>query len=140
VIAVDRRQVAATLQVRAALESLGSGLAAARVRGGRAIPEELRRLDDLARAAARAEAPDRDLLADRNLHRAIVALGGNQPCRDALNHVWDRLLVASAHGALPVHEGAAADREHRELLAAVAAGDEGEASAVARRHALAALG
>ena len=120
VIVVDERELAATLELRAALEALSAGLAARRVSEGVVVPA---RLDEL---RALAEVSEPALTADRNFHRAVAAAGGNRLCRDTLNHVWDRLVLAGHVPAVPA--------EHRELVAAIAAGDEEEASAVARRH------
>jgi DNA-binding GntR family transcriptional regulator len=137
-IRLDQPQLVATLHVRAALEALSASLAAGRVKEGRTTPTELRELDVLAQAT-RLEAREAAVLADRHFHRAIAALGANQPCRDALNHVWDRLVLATVHAVAGSEQLAVVDREHRELLGAIAAGDEDEASALARRHVLAAL-
>ena len=140
VVALGDAELTETLEVRAALEALAAELAARRVRAGD-VPDgaldELDRLADAAEAAAGLDA----LVADRHLHRAVDALAGNEPCHDALTRIWDRLLVAGAQvpAAFGPARGASADREHRELLAAIAAGDEAEAAATARRHVLAEL-
>jgi DNA-binding GntR family transcriptional regulator len=142
VIRIHQRELVATLQVRAALEALSSGLAAGRVKEGRTAPADLHRLDVLAEAAASAsptQERETAILADRHFHRAIAALGANQPCRDALDHVWDRIVMATVHSVWRSGRVAVADHEHRELLDAIAAGDEDQASAIARRHVLADL-
>jgi DNA-binding GntR family transcriptional regulator len=133
VIRLDGEELTATLEVRAALEALSAGLAAGRVRDGRVARGAVAALEALAAgedpsAGSRGDA----LLADRAFHRGIDALAGNALCRDALNRVWDRLLVAAA----PVAGGPPED--HREILAAIVAGDAQEASALARRHVVAA--
>jgi DNA-binding GntR family transcriptional regulator len=130
------------LRVRAALEGLSAGLAAERLADGRAPVESLSRLGalaDAADAAARSGPAEEAVLADRNLHRALDALAGNDPCHDALLRIWDRIVVATLQSAASARPPASADREHRRLLAALAAGDASEASAIARHHALAAL-
>ena len=132
VIAMDGRRLESTLRARAALEELSAGLAAGRVRGGGATPAQLRELEALA-------APD-GVLGDRHFHRAIATLGGNGPSRDALNHLWDRVVLAAAHDVPGAAPGPAAAAEHRALVEAIAAADEDEAAALARRHVLAALG
>lgn len=124
VLTVDAQELADTLELRAALEALSAGLAARRVRDGDVAPRDLDHLETLA------DVTEPPLSADRNLHRAVAALGGNRLCRDALNHVWDRLVLAE-HVPTGHHE-------HRELTAAILAGDEGEATAIARRHVLSA--
>jgi DNA-binding FadR family transcriptional regulator len=79
------------------------------------------------------------VLADRHFHRAVATFSANQPCLDTLNHVWDRTILAIVHSVAGSERVALASHEHRGLLAAIAAGDEDEASAVARRHVLAAI-
>ena len=116
VIELDERELAATLELRAALEGLSAGLAARAVKEGR----EPRDLETLAGVS------DRSLVADRHFHRAIAALSGNQPLRDALNHVWDRLVIAGRETGSP--------EEHRELAAAIASGDEDRAAGEMHRH------
>jgi DNA-binding GntR family transcriptional regulator len=142
VATLDAEELADTLRVRAALDALSAGRAAERVTEGRAASAALQALDGLAEAADRAMRtgePQGAVLADRAFHRAVAALAGNAACREALDRVWDRLVVASLGSVVAQPRAGVADREHRELLAAVAAGDAEQASAVARRHVLAAL-
>ena len=141
-IDIDRRDLAETLQVRAALEALSAGLAAGRVKDRRAAPRALGRLMHLADRAGAARSSDTRVamvLADRDFHRAVVDLGGNQLCRDTLNHIWDRIVIAAAHSVPGSVRLTERDGDHRELLAAIVAGDDLAASAIARRHALAAV-
>ncbi len=142
VITVDAAQLEDILRVRVALEALGAGLAASAVREGRVAPGALRELGDLATAAdaaARGAAGGAALHADRHVHRAVTALGGCSPCSGPLEHVWDRIVMATADGVAEPARIIAAGRDHDALLAAIAAGDAEDASAIARRHALAAL-
>jgi DNA-binding GntR family transcriptional regulator len=136
VLQLGPAEVAATLELRAALEALSAGLAARRVREGRAPAAVLHELEELAPAAPGAT-PQDAVLADRAFHRAVSALGANRPAHDALNHAWDRLVLAAVHGRWSPR---GADAEHRDLLAAILAGDEEHAAAEARRHVLAAFG
>jgi DNA-binding GntR family transcriptional regulator len=140
-IGIDERDVAETLQVRAALEALTAGLAAAHVKDGHAAPAALGHLNVLAEAADSAisrNAPAA-VLADRDFHCAVAELGGNELCRETLNRIWDRIVIAAAHSVADSDRAPHRDGEHRTLLAAVVAGDEDEASAIARRHVLAAV-
>ena len=121
VIGLDEEELAATLEVRAALEALAAGLAAQRVRDGQATDAELRELEALADAAPGLEA-------DRHFHRAVAALAGNGPCRHALDHVWDRLVLAD--------RPARTSGGHQALLEPLLAGDADGAEARARRHVL----
>jgi DNA-binding GntR family transcriptional regulator len=134
VVRVGPAELEATLQVRAALEALSAELAAARVADGDAAPAALAELERLAAAADDARAsgppPAAAVVADRHFHRAVDALGGNHQAREALNRVWDRIVLAT------IHAGDGFDGPgHGELLAAILAGDAEEAAARARRHA-----
>ncbi len=143
VVRLDQEELVATLHVRAALEALSAGQAARRVKAGQTAPATVRRLAafaDTADAAALPGARDPAVLADRTFHRALDALAANGPCREALTRIWDRIVVAALQPEAPPHRAARPDDGHRTLLAAVAAGDEHEAAAVARRHALGTLG
>jgi DNA-binding GntR family transcriptional regulator len=142
VVRLDDEELEATLHVRAALEALGAGLAAQRVRGGDTAPAALLELRALANAAdaAATGAPRAAVLADRHFHRAVGALAANGPCHEALNRVWDRIVVAASASSAPARRTTPRDHEHRGLVAAIAAGAEDEASALARRHVLATLG
>jgi DNA-binding GntR family transcriptional regulator len=143
VVRLDREELVATLHVRAALEALSAGLAAERVRTGELPPEaalQLGVLADEADSVARTGAPEPATLADRTFHRAVDALAANGPCREALTRLWDRILVAAAQpDGGPAPRGGA-DHDHRGLLGPSPAGDGEAASALARRHVLAAVG
>jgi DNA-binding GntR family transcriptional regulator len=100
VVELREDDLIAALQVRAALEELSAGLAAERVRDGRVPAGALSRLSELADAAeAAARSGAAGAPADRNFHRALAALAANQPCRDALARIWDRIVVASLQSA-----------------------------------------
>lgn len=140
VVSLDADDLAATLQVRAALEALGAGMAAERVKDGATAPAAVHALAVLADAAVVATQTATGVtavIADRNFHRAVVVLASNDPCHDALDRLWDRIIVAAPHS--PARPRALVDREHRELLSAIAAGDAEGATAIARRHVLATL-
>jgi GntR family transcriptional regulator of vanillate catabolism len=142
VVALDARELAGTLEVRGALEALSARLAAARIADGRIASAAVRALGglaDAADAALRGGAPADAVLADRAFHRALDALAANRAGHDALDRLWDRIVVATSAPAARRQPAELADRDHRELLAAVAAGDGAHAAAIAQRHALAAL-
>ena len=142
VVGLTKDDLMDALRVRAALEELSAGLAAERLQDGRAPADALWRLSalaDAADAAARSGEAEAAVLADRNFHRALDALAANEPCHDALVRIWDRIVVATLQTATSARPPASADRDHRQLLAALAAGDVNDASAIARRHATAAL-
>ena len=99
-VAFAERELAETLQLRDALEQLSVRLAA-----------ESATAYDLARLRAL------DGHADRHFHRAVAALAGNLECVRALDAVWDKVVIATAHGLL---EPRACDR--KAILAALQSG------------------
>ncbi len=137
VIRLDAGDVADTLELRMALEASSAGLAARSVHDGHVAPRalgDLQLLAEDAQAAERHGDGEAALLADRHLHRAIAALGAGRPCRDALDHVWDRLFIATANSVVAPEAVPVSGHEHFALLAAIGSGDEDDASAIARRH------
>lgn len=142
VVRLDPDELVATLQVRAALEALSARLAAGRVRDGHTTPpalDELSALAGAAEVAMRTAAPGSAVLADRNFHRAVGALAANGACRDALDRIWDQIVVARSQSVARQQRVELVDGEHRDLLDAIATGDQDEASTLARRHVLATL-
>ena len=140
VVALGAAEVEAALQVRAGLEELSAALAAGAVADGAAAASRLAELERLAAAAddaASGGAPEPAILADRHFHRALAALGANRLCRDTLEHVWDRLVLASAHAVPAARRIAQPGPDHPDLVAAILDGDAGETAGIARRHALA---
>lgn len=121
-------------EVRMALEPVGARLAARR-----STTEgvgELRLI--LGRSQAATEAGELDLLADLNtaFHCAVVALGGNGYLSSITEPMVRRAQWVFRHGAAT--RAPHSWSEHRDLLEAVASGDEGAAEAEARRHVAAA--
>ncbi len=142
VITLGPGEVADTLELRIALEASSAASAARSVQDGHAAPralDDLQLLADAAQSAERHGNGEAVLLADRHFHRAVTALGAGRPCRDALDHAWDRLFVATANSVVAPEAIAVLGHEHVALLAAIQAGDEDDASQIARRHVLRAL-
>jgi DNA-binding GntR family transcriptional regulator len=130
VVEIDDDVLRETLQARAALEGLSAGLAARRFRDDGAAAGTLRTLADAADSAARSGAA---VLADRNFHRAVDALGANRAAQRALAAIWDRLILAEVHRL----DGAPrANADHGALLDTIVGGNEIEAADAARRHVL----
>jgi DNA-binding GntR family transcriptional regulator len=142
VVSLDAGELAATLHVRATLEALGAGLAAERVGDGTLAPAavgELAELAEAADAAARSRPREAAVVADRNFHRAVGALAANEPCHDALDRIWDRIIVGTREPDDRRPPNGHLDGVHHELLVAIAAADAPGASELARRHVLATL-
>jgi len=137
VVEIDEEALRETVQARAALEGLSTGLAARLFRDGAAAAGARRTLQTLADAAASATTRGGNgvaaAMADRNFHRAVTALGANRPAQRALAAVWDRLILAEVHRLAGTPR---ANSDHAPILDAVLAGDEAQAADAARRHVL----
>ena len=139
---IDAVELRSMLLMRSALEALHAELVAARVREGEIAPAELRRLVALAERAERATEAGRfaDAVEDnRAFHQAVDALAGSATSRDAVDRLWDRIIVSTERSLTAGGRAATVAREHRELLDAIGAGDGERAADVARRHVLATL-
>lgn len=135
-------ELRSALLMRAALEALHAELAAARVREGEVAPAELRRLRELAERAELSTEAGRygDAVEDnRAFHQAVDALAASPLSREAVDRLWDLIIVATERSLAQRGRGADVAREHRELLDAVGDGDGERAADVARRHVLGTL-
>ena len=109
--------------------------AAARFAAQHAAPGELavmrQLLDDFSEAAA--DAP-RLAHVNRALHQTICEAARNRYVQEALDNLDDALsLLRNTTFSLPDRHGPA-DREHRAIVAAIAARDADKAEAAARAH------
>lgn len=124
--------------VRGALEALTAELAAERQRSGRLAPAALA---DLESEAGRLEqitaAGDFEQAADlnRRFHLGIAGLAGNPIATEILDRLWNQITVSARASLAPSERPDAVAAEHRELLAAITAGDPARAGLVASRHA-----
>jgi DNA-binding GntR family transcriptional regulator len=136
----DEAELAHAYELRAALEALSCELAARRVAGGRLPPSDLERLREAARAAQEETAAgrlDRAIERNRDFHRHLAVMAGNPLVLEALDRLWNRLLVSTRASLLPHDRAAAVAREHDALVDAVAAGRSADAAEAARSHVLA---
>ncbi|MFJ5233779.1 GntR family transcriptional regulator [Kitasatospora sp. NPDC088391] len=126
-------------RVRAALEALTAESAAERQRAGRLAPAELVDLAELAdrthRATADGELTEAVRL-NRRFHRRIAELAANPVALHALDRLWDQIQVSTRRSLHAPDRTDLVDAQHRELLAAIVAGDPAAAAAAARRHVL----
>jgi DNA-binding GntR family transcriptional regulator len=136
----DDGELAHAYELRAALEALTCELAARRVADGRLPPSDLEQLRELA-AAARDETAagrlDRAIERNRDFHRQLAVMGGNPLALEALDRLWNRLLVSTRASLVPHDRADAVAREHDALVDAVAAGSPAQAAEAARSHVLA---
>lgn len=139
---MDAEELRNVLLLRSALDGLHAERAAVRVREGEVAPAELRRVLGLADETEHAmRAGDRAAAIKRNraFHQAIDVLADNPVSAGAADRLWDRILVSSARSLAVSGRDRIADREHRDLLAAIGAGDAERAADIAVRHVRATL-
>ncbi|MFI5067952.1 MAG: GntR family transcriptional regulator [Streptosporangiales bacterium] len=126
VVAPDVGRVEENFQIRAALESLGAALAARKIDAGGLA--RLRELNGQMRALADDDPAYLEL--NREFHFTVYSCA-----RSPLLLSLMRLLWASLHGEPRVSRShAESARQHDEILAALADGDEAAASARTYRH------
>lgn len=139
VIELDSKALLDDYRVRAALEGLTAELAASRQRAGELAPAELTRLEKLAAEADRATRKG-DFAAgvrhNRAFHGYIATLADNPPAVEALDRIWDRIIISTrASLTAPIRTGQV-DEEHRHLVAAIADGRPEDSAFLARQHVL----
>ncbi|MBN9140980.1 MAG: FadR family transcriptional regulator [Micrococcales bacterium] len=127
---VGERDLDELVELRSALEIHAAWLAAESAAG----PTAARLAPQLARAAASLDDLGAFLEADREFHRELARACGNTTLQDLLDITHG--LVGSLVGASADarHHAAIALAEHREVHAAIAAGDPEAASAAMRSH------
>jgi DNA-binding GntR family transcriptional regulator len=134
---LERGEIEDAFEVRAALETLAAESAARRVHEGQvavAAVDELRRHASVAASATSRGELDAAISANRDFHRAIAELAGNPLVLEILDRLWDRLTVSARISLEPVRRRREVNDEHERLVAAIAAGDAGEAGPLARAH------
>jgi DNA-binding GntR family transcriptional regulator len=129
--------VGETFEIRAALEALAAERAASRV-----TPATLARLRALVRELERPVATERERLAHERLnvefHQMIVTVAGNRKLQQLYESLNAHITIGRVHRSR-ANWGQRLDaerEEHREILAALDAGDGTRAAAAIRRHIL----
>jgi DNA-binding GntR family transcriptional regulator len=142
VACLDARELRSALLMRASLEGLHAELAARRTADGEIAPAQLRRVEVLADEAEQATNEgdySRAVLSNRAFHYAIDALADSPVSAAAVDRLWDRILVSTQRSLAAPGRGDSVNREHRDLLAAIVAGDANRAAEVASAHVRATL-
>ena len=139
---MDESELRSALLMRSALDALHAELAATRVAAGEVAPAQLRRLERLAEETERAT--DSGELAaavelNRAFHQAIAVLADSPVSAAAGDRLWERILVSTRISLALPGRGDVVNREHRELLAAIVAGESRRAAGLAARHVRATL-
>lgn len=139
---MDAAELRSALLTRSALDGLHAELTAARVREGEVAPAALRRLARLAADTERAtnRGDHRSAIElNRAFHQAIDQLAGSPVSEAAAGRLWERILVSTERSLAVPGRGDIVNREHRDLLAAIVAGEAERARALASRHVRATL-
>jgi DNA-binding GntR family transcriptional regulator len=135
-IELSAHELRAAYRVRAALEALTAELVAERQQAGEIAPAELERLARAADEATRGG----DLAAgaehNRAFHLKIAQLADNAPARDALQRIWDQIVVSTRRSLVAPARAQTVDAEHRRLLRAIRNGDPDKAAKAAKAHVL----
>ncbi|UOE45719.1 GntR family transcriptional regulator [Agromyces larvae] len=133
------RDLADLFEARAALEAHAAARLAELVAAGELAPARLAELDRLADATD-ATTRSGDLAAaaegNRAFHLRVAELAGNRVIVDTLRAYWDRITVSTRAYLAAGDRAATVDDAHRDLLAAIAAGDPRAAATAAREHAM----
>lgn len=134
---IDRVAIRNLYQLRSALDSLASRLAAERVARGEA-DAAARSGAELALAQGIALGPDAPIpayvRADMAFHRAIYRLSGNPAIEETISPQWPHLMRAMGTVLAPQDYPKRVWAEHREILSLIFAGAPEAAEAAARRH------
>lgn len=139
---LDAAETRSALLMRSALEGLHAELAAERCLAGELALAQLRRLSTIADEADRHTRAGELQLAmhhNRAFHQAIDDLAGSTVSAQAVDRLWDRIVMSAEQSLQRPERSAIVDREHRALLDAIAEGDAARASLIARHHVLATL-
>lgn len=135
----DDADVRAVLETRCALEPALAERAARRRADGELDEASAAALVAWARSPAEAD-PLARLFAARTFHLAVSRLGGNHVAQQALDRLWDQLLLAAQESDARAARFAGTPEVRTALADAVAAGDPPAAAALARAAASAPLG
>lgn len=127
---LDRRGVAELYELRMTLEGMAARLAAASASRGEIAG--LERLVDAERnLGSEPRAPVRH---NRAFHQAIYEAAHNRFLLRTMRSITDALDLLGQSTLLEPGRQEAARREHEEIVAAIAAGDQSRAELLARRH------
>ena len=130
VVELDLAMITQLGQIRAALECLGTQLAAEV-----ATDEQIRALEALLHdTEASMDAPARAYPSDLDFHRAVLELSGNPRLVEMASMVGAQLRLARLRSAQQPERAREALREHRVILAAIKQRDAGRARAAMQQH------
>src|SRR4051794_9687559 len=138
VASMTESDLRSALLMRASLEALHAELAARRVADGEVAPAELRRLQEIADRAERGtDAVDTAaaVIHNRAFHQTIDVLADSPVSAAAMDALWDRIMVTTRRSLSTAQRRTTVNREHRDLVRAITAGDAAAAAEIALLHA-----
>lgn len=119
---------------RAVLEGFTAEQAALKNRNGELSPSALNKLWSLLSVVEEADNPTLRVESNILLHRYVAALSGNRSAADALARVWAQIAISSAENMMNASWREEVHDQHREIAAAIDAGDPGRAFEAGRSH------
>lgn len=119
---------------RAVLEGFTAEQAALRNRNGQLSPSAVNKLWTLVSIVEEADNPSSRVDSNIILHRYVAELSGNRSAADALARVWARIAISSAENMMNDSWRDEVHDQHREIAAAIDAGDPEQASHAGRSH------
>jgi DNA-binding GntR family transcriptional regulator len=123
------------LELHGALDTLAARLAAQAQHAGRLSPRQLAEFQEAAeRVGDCAGKGDAQGVWEANLvfHRCLTHLSGNPLLEDASERIWDRFAIVSRTNI--THRSDLTPVAHREIVAAIVAGDVERAAVAAAEH------
>lgn len=127
---LSRREIAELFQIRELLEGLSARLAAEAVAARRGKAAVRKVLDQIDLAAALPEFHAQNLL----VHGTLVELGGNRQLIQLMAKLNVPFIMSQVRQSMRPEQVARSQREHIDVLKAVARGDGDAAEAAMRRH------
>ena len=137
---MDEAELRSALLMRSALDGLHAELAAACGRATSRPPNCAGcGSSPTRRSEPRLRRPCGGSRLNRAFHRAIAVLADSPVSAAAGDRLWERILVSTRISLAIPGRGDIVNREHRELLAAIVAGESQRAARLAARHVRATL-
>lgn len=119
---------------RAVLEGFTAEQAALRNRNGELSPAAVNKLWSLVSAIEEAESAASRVDSNIILHRYVAELSGNRSAYDALARVWAQIAISSAENMMDASWREEVHDQHRDIAAAIDAGDLPRAFHAGRSH------
>lgn len=119
---------------RAVLEGFTAEQAALRNRNGELSPSAVNKLWSLVSAIEEADSASSRVDSNIILHRYVAELSGNRSAADALARVWAQIAISSAENMMNASWREEVHDQHRDIAAAIDAGEPQRAFHAGRSH------